>query len=262
MANELYTIRNVSFIYPESNWELKKISFSIHPGEVAGIIGPNGSGKSTIIKLMSGIINPTRGKILLQENFISSMPRKNFAKIVGYLPQHIQGEFDYTVYDVVSMGRYPHSKGLGFLNGSDETVVEKCLKITETIELSDRKISQLSGGERQRVFLASVLAQEPTVLLLDEPTTGLDLHHQLEFLSLLKSLSHENVAVVLATHEINLAAIYCSRLLLFNEGALICDDLPAEVITNKRMKEIFGEKIRIGKHPDGEIPFILPNTQS
>jgi iron complex transport system ATP-binding protein len=210
------------------------------------------------MKLMSGIIKPEMGEILIRGKSISSIPRKELAKTVGYLPQHIQGEFDYSVYEVVSMGRYPYSKGIGLLNGKDEAVIDRCLKITETMNLADRVVSQLSGGERQRVFLASVLAQEPSVLVLDEPTTGLDLHHQLEFLSLLKSLSHEKVSVVFATHEINLAAIFCKRLLLFKEGKLICDDIPSGVITNKRMKDIFGDKIEIGEHLKTGIPFILP----
>ena len=257
--SEIYKINKVSFSYPESSWKLDEISFSINPWEVVGIIGPNGSGKSTVIKLMVGILKPLDGEILLKDSIIYSLPRKEFAKNVGYLPQHIQGEFDYTVYEVVAMGRFPYSKGLGLLNGLDENIIDKCLKITETTDFSNRKISQLSGGERQRVFLASVLAQEPSVLILDEPTTGLDLHHQLEFLTLLKKLSLERVSIVLATHEINLAAIYCSRLLLFRRGSLVCDDIPSQVITNDRMKEIFGEKVRIGAHPKGDIPFILPN---
>jgi len=255
---ELVKVQNVAFAYQEPSWKLEDISFAILPGEIVGIIGPNGSGKSTLIKLMVGILKPSKGQILLKERQISSLQRKEFAKTVGYLPQHIHGEFDYTVWEVVSMGRFPHLKGLGLLNGEDERVIEKCLRLTETTPLVHRKISQLSGGERQRVFLASVLAQEPSILILDEPTTGLDLHHQMEFLTLIKSLSNENVSVALATHEINLAAIFCSRLLLFKEGRLICDDSPNEVITNERMQEIFGGKIKVGTHDKDNIPFILP----
>jgi len=258
--NEIYKIENLSFVYPETSWKLKELSFSIAAGEVVGFIGPNGSGKSTLIKLMSGILKPDEGKIILADKTISSIPRKELAKIVGYLPQHIQGEYDFTVSEIVAMGRYPYSKGMGFLNGKDDIVIEKCLEITETKGLSDRVMSQLSGGERQRVFLASVLAQEPSVLVLDEPTTGLDLHHQLEFLTLLKSLALKRVSVVFATHEINLAAIFCKRLLLFKQGKLICDDKPNEVITNKRMKEIFGDKIEITIHPNTGLPFVLPTT--
>jgi iron complex transport system ATP-binding protein len=260
MKSEFYQIEKVFFSYSEPSWNLYEISFSITPGEIIGIIGPNGSGKSTLIKLMAGIIKPMKGKILLDGNSINSIPRKDFAKVVGYLPQNFQGEFDFTVYDVISLGRYPFSKGFAFLNHEDEAVIQQCMKLTDTITLKDRRLSNLSGGERQRVFLASVLAQKPSILILDEPTTGLDIHHQVEILNLLKSLIKDGVSVVIATHEINLATLFCTRLILLKEGRLIIDSSPKEVVTQKRMEEIYGHKIYVGIHPKENIPFLLPNN--
>ncbi len=261
MENSILEAKKVCFCYQNSIWALQPTSLALKPGELVALIGPNGAGKSTLIKILAGVIHPTKGEVYLQGERISHFPRKKFAQKIGYLPQFIASHPEYTVSEVASLGRYAHSQGMGFLNQEDKHIIETCLKTCQVDQLSKRKINQLSGGERQRVFLASVLAQQPQVLLLDEPTTGLDFHHQIDLIELLKKLSQQGISVVFVTHEINLASIYAPRIVLFSKGMLLEDDTPNNVLQTSVLKDLYENKVFRGKHPQKDIPMIFPNLE-
>ena len=208
IGQELLKLDKVIYQYPDNAWQLDACSLVFKSGEIKAIIGPNGSGKSTLLKLAAYVIKPDSGSIILDNQEMKSLPNRQRAKVLGYLPQHVGSHLDYTVGEVVSMGRFARLKGAGFLEAHDLAVVENCLEQTRTSHLKDRSFSNLSGGERQRVVLASVLAQEPRVLLLDEPTSAMDMHHEVSFFRLLRQLVQEGMAVGVVTHDLNIASVF------------------------------------------------------
>lgn len=251
-------IKNITHRFPESPWELNIESFSISPGEVKGIIGPNGSGKSTLLRISAGILQPLAGKVMLSGNELKKLKRHTIARQVGYLPQELSSEYDYTVEELVCMGRYPHTKGLGILNSNDIKVVKQSLMFTGLEHLKNRRLSQLSGGEKKRAFLASVLSQKPEILLLDEPASALDLHRQVHFFRLLRKLGKENIGIAVVTHDINFASLFCDRLLLLEEGSCLAYGSPTKVLTHETIHTIYGQDVFLGKHPETGRPTLLP----
>ncbi len=189
---------------------------------------------------------------------IRRMDRRWVARRLGYLPQDIESQFDYAVGEVVAMGRYAHLSGLGGFRPRDLEAVNWSLRATDTEGLRERRLSHLSGGERQRVFLASVLAQEPRVLLLDEPTRSLDIHHQVRFFLLLRELARSGMAVAVVTHDLNLAALYCDRLLLLHEGRPFCEGGVEEVLREEVVASVYGSEIVMGQHPQSGRRIVLP----
>jgi len=258
MTAELLRVEEATFQYPGSEWRLQDVSLLLRPGEMLAVIGPNGSGKSTLLRVAAGVLPPQGGRVLLEGRPMADLDRREVARTLGYLPQQVHYAFDYTVEEVVAMGRFPYLSGLGFLSADDVRAVEESMCQTETLDRRDRRLSRLSGGERQRVFLASVLAQEPRVLLLDEPTTGLDIHHQAQFFRLLRRLSSEGIAVAVVTHDLNLASFYCGRLLLLSGGRLVCEGSPLEVIRPEVISRVYGESVTVGRHDSTGQPFVLP----
>ena len=258
MSNWLLEIENVSYRYTESEWQLRDISLQAKAGEVMGIIGPNGAGKSTLLKIAAGILKPDAGKIMLLDEQIHNLERRRIARVLGYLPQNVTSLFDYRAEEVVAMGRYAHAQGLGFLDNNDLAVTKRCLEQTETTEFRHRALSHLSGGERQRVLLASVLAQEPKILLLDEPTTGLDLHHQVRFFELLAQQVRQGLAVVVVTHDLNLASLFCDRLVLMQAGKVIRKGTVKEVVQESVLGTVYPGNIYIDTHPVHGQPMVLP----
>ncbi|MBN1765760.1 MAG: ABC transporter ATP-binding protein [Sedimentisphaerales bacterium] len=258
MSECVLHVKSVSFTYPESNWYLRDISFEVGPGEILGIIGPNGSGKSTLLKCAAGILDSTSGEVLLGGHDMKHLSRRMIARFLGYLPQNVASVFDYRVEEVVAMGRFAHLSGTGFLRSEDLHIIHRCLKQTETLPYRGRSLSHLSGGERQRVLLASVLAQEPDILLLDEPTTGLDLHHQVVFFKLLRDQALKNMAVVVVTHDLNLAAQFCHWLLLLDNGSMVKQGHINEVISSETLGRIYRQSIWVDRHPINDKPIVLP----
>ena len=258
MNDSLLHLDNVSYAYPQSSWRLQNVSLNIKSRRIIGIIGPNGSSKSTLLKIAAGILNTSSGSVRLMGQDIRKLSRRRIARLLGYLPQNVTSAFDYRVEEIVAMGRFPHLSGVGFLRPDDVRLIELCLEQTETTPYRHRPLSQLSGGERQRVLLASVLAQQPRLLLLDEPTTGLDLHHQVAFFDALSRLAQDGLAVAVVTHDLNLASLFCQKLLLLDDGKNVIEGPPDVVIRQDILSDVYRQSVHVAVHPLTQKPIALP----
>ncbi|MFE8702981.1 heme ABC transporter ATP-binding protein [Cytobacillus sp. FJAT-54145] len=244
---------------------LKDISFEVEKGELFGILGPNGSGKTTLLKMISGILAYKHGSISINSKTLSEYTPKELAKIVAVLPQHSSQAFSYTVKETVSLGRYAHQKGwFQTWSDEDENTVQRVMAQTGVAEFQDKNIQELSGGERQRVYLAQALAQEPEILLLDEPTNHLDLSYQKELLDLLKKWTKERgLTVISIFHDLNLAGLYCDRLLLLERGTININHTPNEVLKEERINKVYDTEIEKQPHPKVPAPqmVLMPEWQ-
>jgi iron complex transport system ATP-binding protein len=237
---------------------MDNITMKALPGEMVGLIGPNGSGKSTIIKALSRLIRPKAGKILVGGKDIEAIARRELACLVGVVPQLPLLPSTFTAFEIVLMGRNPHL-GLFQAEGKhDWDIAQLAMKKTGTDKLANRYVNELSGGEIQSLLIARVLVQETKAILLDEPTANLDIGRQGEILDLMKNLCQEdNLTVLAAVHDLNLAAQYCDRLILINEGRIHSQGKPAEVITDKNIKEVYGAENCVYTHPVNGLPTVL-----
>lgn len=235
---------------------LKDISFEVEKGELFGILGPNGSGKTTLLKMLSGVLPFSDGNILLKDKPLKQYSVRELAKIIAVLPQHSSQAFSYTVKETVALGRYAHQQGwFQTWSEMDEQIVQQVMEQTGVALFANHDIQQLSGGERQRVFLAQALAQEPEILLLDEPTNHLDLSFQKDLLDRLKGWTNaRNLTVISIFHDLNLAGLYCDRLLLMEKGKINLDDLPNEVLREERIRAVYKTKIQKQSHPKVPAP--------
>ncbi|QGT99447.1 Vitamin B12 ABC transporter, ATPase component BtuD [Candidatus Syntrophocurvum alkaliphilum] len=249
-------VDDISFNYGSSE-VLKEINLSIMPGDSIGIIGPNGSGKSTLIKAMAASLKPIVGNIYLGEQDLFKLKPKKLAKELAVVPQDTTVNFNFSVWEIIMMGRMPHLGRFASENKEDYWVAEQAMMLTNTWHLRDKSIVALSGGERQRVILARALTQQPKVLLLDEPIAHLDINHQIELLALIKHLNEtDNLTSITVLHDINLAARYCKKLILINEGRIYAVGTPNEVITQKNIQDVYGSKPLISTHPLTGVPQI------
>ena len=240
------------------NVVVKDLNFQVMPGEMVGLIGPNGSGKSTIIKAISRVITLYSGKILLDGKDVFKMPRGDLARSLGVVPQMSILPSAFTAFEVVLMGRNPHLGLLQYEGEKDFAITWRAMEMTATASLAERKVGELSGGEIQRIVIARVLTQEPKSILLDEPTANLDIRHQVDILDLIKNLCLENnLMVVIALHDLNLAAQYCDRLILINNGQVHAQGTPEEVINSQNMKEVYGADGCVYAHPVNGLPAVL-----
>jgi len=256
----MITIKNLSFAYSDEP-VVDKVTFSIEESEFVGIIGPNGAGKSTLLKLMDGILPLQAGEIQLQNKPLQEYARKQLAKLIGFVPQNFTTAFSYSVNDIVLMGRYPHLSSFSSENIKDHQIVERSMKSTDVWHFRQRQFEELSGGEKQRVVLASALAQEPQILLLDEPTSSLDIKYQQQFYSILQELQQSRgLTIVVVTHNINLAAHYCRRLILLKSGKIIADGTAEKVITKKMMESVYEVGVEILSHPKDGKPLLTLTT--
>ncbi|WP_133015490.1 ABC transporter ATP-binding protein [Clostridium cuniculi] len=220
----------------EKNNILKGINIEVDNKEVVGIIGPNGSGKSTFLKCIYRVLKPNDGAILLDKVDIKGMTVKESSKRLAVLSQHNNYNFDFTVKDIVLMGRSPHKKFMERDNKEDYDIVNDALKKVEMLEFKDRCFQSLSGGEQQRVILARALAQQPQCLILDEPTNHLDIKYQLQLMRIVKNL---NIEVIAAIHDLNIAAMYCDKIYVLKDGEIIKYGNPKEVLTKELIKEVY-----------------------
>ena len=253
---------NVDFSY-YNGLVLRDVSLTLKRGELVGLLGPNGSGKTTLLKILSGLLPPKRGQVFLQDHDIQHLKRRQIAHRIAVVPQELDMPFNFTSYEMVMLGRTPHVRPLVGAGQRDRQVVAEKMKLTATWDLAKRPFVELSGGEQQRVIVAMALAQEPDVLLLDEPVVHLDISHQIEILELIKGLNRERSLTVMATmHDLNLAALYFDRLVLLDEGRVVAEGPPAQVLHEERIRQVFGATVQVHMHPTCEAPqvVLLPLT--
>ncbi|PPQ50655.1 ABC transporter ATP-binding protein [Paenibacillus peoriae] len=238
---------------------LKNISWSVDEGTWWGIIGPNGSGKSTLLHLLSGVDHPTSGNVHIYGKKVSSYSRKELSRLIAVLQQEGLPPVGYTVREVVEMGRFPHQDWLGREKDVDvEAITDRVLKRLGLTTLADRALDRLSGGQRQRVALAKVMVQEPRILLLDEPTTYLDLRYQLEFMELLADWRQETgVTIIAVLHDLNLTAQFCEDLLVLKDGMVEGLGASSKLLTEDRIRRVYGVEAVMLPHPDSGVPQLL-----
>lgn len=249
-------VEGVCFSYREGREILKDVYFEAKDRELVGILGPNGAGKTTLIRVIAGGLSPTKGAVWLNGRKVHEIPPQELAREVAVLPQTEPIVNHITVKDMVLLGRTPY---LSPWRGRTKKDVEKAREVLRMVGMEDfwdRSMASLSGGERQRVLIARALAQEPRLLLLDEPTVHLDLAQQLEVLSLLKELREKGLCIICVLHDINLASLYCDRLLLMKDGRIYKKGTPEEVITRESLGEVFNIHVRVHKHPLTSRPYI------
>ncbi|UUX92710.1 ABC transporter ATP-binding protein [Methanoplanus endosymbiosus] len=239
---------------------IRDISFSPGDGEFVGIIGPNGSGKSTLLKSIAGILNLSCGIVKIDELDVSKVSPKDMAKTLGVVPQETAISFDYSVFDIVMMGRHAYIGRFSQESAEDIDIVNHAIDTCNLRHLAERSVNEISGGERQRVIIARALAQQPKVLLLDEATSHLDINHQMEILNLIKDLS--GVTKIGVFHDLNLASQYCDRLILLNNGKVCSSGLPNEVITQKNLSEFYGINAVVAVNPITKKPKIVSLIES
>ncbi|MCS6927714.1 MAG: heme ABC transporter ATP-binding protein [Candidatus Binatia bacterium] len=238
---------------------LTDLSLSVGQGELFGLLGPNGSGKSTVVRLLSRVLSPCRGIIRFSGKDLREYRREELARQIAVVPQETHVELPFSVLEVVLMGRAPHLKGFGFERARDLAVAYRAMEQTGVRTLAARKIHELSGGERQRVMLARAFAQEPRLLLLDEPTAFLDIKHQVEVYDVVKELCRrEGLTVVAALHDINLAALYCDRVGLLRAGRLFCCGTPEEVFTDSNIETVYETEVHVGLNQSTGTIYVLP----
>ena len=238
---------------------LERVDVTIAPGELVGLIGPNGAGKTTLVRLLAGVVRPHTGRVVLGARPLDAWARRERARTVALVPQDPHVEFPFTVLEIVLMGRAPHLSGLGFAGVADVARARAALARLGLDGLEGRRLDALSGGERQRVFLARALAQEPAVLLLDEPTTHLDLRHQGEILDVVREgVRERGVAALAVLHDLNLAAVSCDRLILLAAGRVVATGAPRDVLTRAAIEHAYATPVHVRPHGLADVPAILP----
>jgi len=236
-------IKNVSFSYASVR-ALDKISIEIDEGEIVSLVGPNGAGKSTLLKCIDRILRPQKGVIFLDGKEVSRISSKELARMMGYVPQNMVEVFPFTVFDIVLMGRRPH---IGWrVNEKDVEIVAQTLKFMGIEELGARYFDELSGGEKQKVAIARAIAQEPKILLLDEPTSNLDIRHQLEVMVIIRKLVQERgISAIMAIHDLNLASRFSDRLVMFKNHQIFTIGKPELVLNPKNIRETYGVEAQV-----------------
>lgn len=250
-------VEEIVFNY-NSHPALRDVTFAVQSGEMVGIVGPNGSGKSTLLKVMSRALVPLAGKVCLNSIPLGELPRRLIARQMAVVQQHESVAFDFTVAQVVLMGRLPYLGRFGPEKDGDRRVAELAMQAAGVAHLSSRRVSQLSGGEYQRVALARALAQDASVLLLDEPTGNLDLKYQVHTLELLHGLAKEGRTILVTLHDLNLASQHCDRLLLLQAGRIRATGSPAETLTPALLREVYEIETLVTVHPLTGRPLVFP----
>ncbi len=254
-------VEGLSFSYRD-NKVLEDVSFSVKEGSFVSILGPNGSGKSTLLKLITSVAKAQSGTVKVAGKNISIMSKKDLAQILSVVPQNTALEFDFKVFDIVMMGRYPFINKLRGETTEDIEIVKSSMSYTNTLHLSERSFNELSGGERQRVILAQALAQKPGILVLDEPISHLDLQHQVELLNLIRKMCVDNgLTVVSVLHDLNMAATYSDHIIMLKDKSIRYSGAPIEVLTSQSIKEVFNADVYVSRSSLGQKPYIYTLTK-
>ncbi len=257
------SFRDVSFEYNSGQPVVRDVSFDVPRGEVLAIVGPNGSGKSTLLKLGARLLSPRQGSVEVFGRTVSGYPRLELARLLAVVPQDGSIFFPFTVEEVVLMGRAPHGTGRAFERKEDHRIVRDAMERTDILHLARQPVTRLSGGERQRVLIARALAQEPQVLLLDEPNAHLDIAHQVEIFNLMKQMNAESgLTVVAVSHDLNLASSYASRIAVLREGRLFAIGEPGSVFTEETIQEVFQTSVLVDTHPLHLTPRVTLNKKT
>jgi iron complex transport system ATP-binding protein len=251
---KVLTLEDVSLSYGRIP-AVDRVELDIEAGEILGILGPNGSGKSSLLKLMCGLLSPDSGRVLAGDRLLRRLARAEIAREIGMVSQEAHFQFSFSVLEVVLMGRFPHLGKLQFEGRRDMQAARQALAATHCLHLAERSIHELSGGERQRVLIARALAQEPKLILFDEPTAFLDLKYKRDIFQLIASLSRERgMAVVVVSHDLDLAGQYCDRIALLKNGSIHQTGTPESVITARNVASVFDCPVTVDKHPATQKP--------
>lgn len=250
--------RNIVVGYEDGPEVLSEVDVEVRRSQVLCIVGPNGIGKSTLLAVLAGVLAPRSGEVLIQGYNLNRLPNLKRAQIIGYLPQNIRPYASYTVRELVALGRYPHASGLGFETVRDQEAVERAMELTNVAHIKGRSIEAISGGERQRALIASVLASEPQVLLLDEPTAALDIGQRSAVFATLRALASQGAAVAAVTHDLNLAGLYADELVLLANCGVAAKGHPAQVICQEHLERAYGGGFMLVQRPDRNVPGVLP----
>jgi len=255
------TIDGIDCSYGSVN-VLKDVKFAVKSGEFLGILGPNGSGKTTLLRSISRVLEPHKGTILIGNKDIYVMKSVDVAKQLAVVPQETPVTFDFTALEVVLMGRNPHMPRFKMESKEDLAIARNSMELTRTWEFADRPVTELSGGERQRVIIARALTQEPQILLLDEPTTHLDISNQLEIMDLIKRLCETKKLLIIAVfHDFNLAARYCDSIILLRDGKIVAVGKSDETLTSENIRKVFSVDTIVKKHPVTGFFHVIPMSR-
>ena len=236
---------------------IEGITLNIENGEFVGMIGPNGSGKTTLARTITKIIKPSKGKVYYKDGDIEKIDISELARDVAFMPQEMNTVFSISVYDIVMMGRFPHIKRFRDAVKKDHDIVNECLRLTEVLNLSEKDIDEISSGERQRVLIAKALAQEPKLLILDEPTSKLDIGHQVQIMDLLRKFNRtKNITIIAILHDLNIASDYCKRLILLNNGRLEAIGTPEKIIESSLIEKVYKTPVYISESKASNKPHI------
>lgn len=250
-------IKNVSH-FIQSTAILKQISCSFTEGKIYGIIGPNGAGKSTLLQLLSGTVKPSSGEICLDDKPVHLIARKKLARYMAVLLQEGIPPLGFTVREIAAMGRFPYQNWLGGEAADVENMIDEALAAMGIEHLQHRKLEQLSGGERQRVALAKLMVQNPSLLLLDGPTTYLDIGYQMQLMDQVKAWQQERKLTVIAVlHDLNLAAMYCDEIMVLHQGEIAAVGTPGQVVTSELLGNVYNTKAVVFDHPEIQVPQVL-----
>ena len=254
----MLVVENIAFEYGARH-VLSGVDLEVRDGEMVGLVGPNGSGKTTLLRLISGVIHPSHGSVSIDGSDLSKLNSSQRARLVSVVPQNPQLPLSFGVLDLVLLGRNPHLKLLQFEGGTDVEIAVRAMEETDTYDLADRRLETLSGGERQRAVVAMALAQEAPVLLLDEPTSNLDLAHQVTIMDLVAGVqSRRGGSVLIAMHDLTLAARYCGRIVMLAEGRTYAEGPPDAVLTRENISRVYGAEVFVFPHPKWGSPVVLP----
>jgi iron complex transport system ATP-binding protein len=225
------------------------VTLSFNKGQFVGLIGPNGAGKSTLLKLLMGLLEPTQGEVALDDQPLRTYSKREIARRIAFVPQDTAIGYAFNVREIVAMGRTPYLGAFRPETDRDSRIIHQALEKTDLLPMAGRRTDQLSGGERQRVFIARALAQETSILFMDEPTASLDLCHQLEVMNLAKRLSDDGKLVIAAIHDLAMASRFCDRLILLSEGKISADGSPEQVLTEDNLSAYFAINAHVEKSP-------------
>jgi iron complex transport system ATP-binding protein len=236
---------------------LRDLNLSVEESSMLALIGPNGCGKTTLLRIVSGTLAASQGKVLLFDREVSGLARREISRIVAVVPQESHFAYSFTVEEIVLMGRNPYLKRLQREGPEDYAIVHEAMRFTDVLHLKDRRMDELSGGERQRAVIARAIAQKPRLLLLDEPTAHLDINHQIDVLDLLVKLHRKGMTVLFVSHDLNLASEYSRRIALMDDGQIEAIGTPEEVIQLNLIEKVYEAKVRVEKNPITKLPHVL-----